>query len=105
MAVEKKGSNSRNYKVLTYYGDQFESNGWHEVAVIEASGAEQAVKLVAAEKGAGRYAAIPERSWSEMNIRVETPAPVLFIDKIEPAKPEVEVETKPKATTAAGATV
>lgn len=42
------------------------------VLEVEARSAEQAVRLAAAEIGAGQYVAVPARSWQPVTVKVET---------------------------------
>lgn len=80
-----KGSSSRTYHVLAGTGSL---DTFKQTATVEASSAEQAVRLVAAEGGPGRYVAIPERSWTELTVRVETPAPRVIVEGVDDAPPQ-----------------
>jgi len=80
-----KGSSSRTYHVLAGTGSL---DTFKQTATVEASSAEQAVRLVAAEGGPGRYVAVPERSWTELTVRVETPAPRVIVEGIDDAPPQ-----------------
>jgi len=80
-----KGSSSRTYHVLAGTGS---IDTFKQAATVEASSAEQAVRLVAAEGGPGRYVAIPERSWTELTVRVETPAPRVIVEGVDDTPPQ-----------------
>jgi hypothetical protein len=87
MADEKKGSSSRNYHVLV----RTDIGGWERAATIDASSAEQAIRLTADEKGAGRYAATPVRYWTELIIRIENPPPprpVIIVESVDDEPPQ-----------------
>lgn len=45
---------------------------WADGATVEASSAESAIRTAATEHGEGTYAAVPERSWTQRTVTVET---------------------------------
>ena len=59
--------------MTTYLVLKETEGGWHEVEVVSAHGAEQAIHAVVAEgeRGDGRYVAVPTRSWNPANVRRE----------------------------------
>ncbi len=73
---------ARTYHVLQQ--DHQYQDVFHQAASLEASSPAQAIRLVAIEKGTGRYVAVPESNWTEIGVRVEIPAPRVIFDTDEP---------------------
>lgn len=57
----------RTYRVLV----ENEDGSYRIVGDIQASSAEQAIRLAATEHGDGRYVAVPDRSWNESGAKRE----------------------------------
>lgn len=76
--------NARTYHVLkertTAPVDEPLHGDYLYIASLEASSAEQAIRLAASESGPGSYVAVPDRSWTLIRVRVETPAPRVILD-------------------------
>jgi hypothetical protein len=57
-----------------------DSQAWEPVKTVEANSAEHAIRLVAADTGAGAYAAVPTHNWTQTNVIVEQVAPKLRLE-------------------------
>ena len=66
-APEKPRQSGTLYRVL-----RLDESGWQVRSAVEASNADFAIRLVAADDGAGTYVAIPERSWKPRKLTVES---------------------------------
>lgn len=72
----------RTYRVLV----EGEDGSYTIAGIVEASGAEQAIRMVATEKGDGQYVAVPDRSWNESGAKREVR--VVLTDAIADADPD-----------------
>jgi len=50
----------------------------HVLDAIDASSAEAAIRVFAEENGDGTYVAVPERSWTQRTVKVETKTRVVL---------------------------
>lgn len=51
---------------------------WELLDAIDASSAEAAIRVFAEENGDGTYVAVPERSWTQRAVKVETKTRVVL---------------------------
>lgn len=68
---------SRSYFVLRAN----EGSGWTAVDKLEASGARQAIRQVAANGDSGVYVAVPEHNWTRLRVTVEPAKPRLVLEE------------------------
>jgi hypothetical protein len=87
MMAEEKGKNSRAYHILR---ETEQALTLAYVTLVEASNPEQAIRLIAANYGEGRYIAIPDRNWTPIGVRVEVVAPRIILDTDTAAVDEPE---------------
>lgn len=57
---------------------QTDDGHWELLDAHDATSAEAAIRVFAEENGAGTYAAVPERSWTQRSTKVEQTVKVTF---------------------------
>jgi hypothetical protein len=95
---EKKESksNSRPYVVLILPDEV-------ETIQIEASTPEQAINLVAVERGAGHYGSSTVRSWAQQKISFVQQAPKLVAEDVKPSTKAKTAKSEQQELAPAGA--